>query len=127
MFDVFPAAWTEGMRASARERGEGWYMPPEKEMIFNFFAADCEAADRQWLWRRVTAQPIRPYEDKVDLRRFYELAVAKTYIRCLKSQAGVSRAVAEKFHMNYAEVDAGHDAMVSQPERLAAILGELGA
>lgn len=53
------------MRTSARTRGEGWYLPPEQDMIFSFFASDCNDEDKQWLWRKVTAQPIKPYEDKV--------------------------------------------------------------
>jgi pimeloyl-ACP methyl ester carboxylesterase len=125
MFDVFPAQWTEGMRNSARTQGEGWYMPPEQDMIFSFFASDCSDEDKQWLWRMVTAQPIKPYEDKVDLSRFYQLRIPKTYIKCTKSQAGIPRSVAEKFGMQYFEIDAGHDPMVSQPEQLAAILAQL--
>lgn len=127
MFEVFPPQWTEGMRASARTRGEGWYMPPEEEMIFSFFASDCNEADKQWLWRMVTPQPIKPYEDKVDLSQFYKLSLAKTYIRCSKSQAGIPRNVAEKFGMNYVEIAAGHDPMVSQPEQFTAILSQLAS
>jgi pimeloyl-ACP methyl ester carboxylesterase len=75
----------------------------------------------------VTAQPIKPYEDKVDLSQFYQLSIAKTYIKCTKSQGGIPRHVAEKFGMQYVEIDAGHDPMVSQPEKFAAILTELAA
>jgi len=124
MFDVFPPQWTEGMRNSAKTQGEGWRMPPEQDMIFSFFASDCNDADKQWLWRMVTPQPIKPYEDKVDLSRFYQLSIPKTYIRCTKSQAGIPRNVAEKFGMQYVEIEAGHDPMVSQPEQFVAILAE---
>lgn len=127
MFDVFPPQWTEGMRTSARTHGEGWYMPPEQEMIFSFFASDCDDADKQWLWRMVTPQPIKPYEDKVDLGKFYQLAIPKTYIKCTKSQAGIPRSVAEKFGMQYVEIDAGHDPMVSQPQQLAFIFAQLAS
>lgn len=127
MFDVFPPQWTEGMRTSARTQGEGWCMPPEQDMIFSFFASDCSDEDKQWLWRMVTPQPIKPYEDKVDLSRFYQLTLPKTYIRCTKSQAGIPRTVAEKFGMHYVEIDAGHDPMVSQPEPLAVILAQVAA
>ena len=127
MFDVFPPQWTEGMRASARTRGEGWYLPPEQDMIFSFFASDCSDEDKQWLWRMATPQPIKPYEDRVDLSRFYQLSIPKTYIKCTKSQAGAPRSVADKFGMQYFEIDAGHDPMVSQPERFAAILAQLAS
>lgn len=122
MFDVFPAQWTEGMRNSARTQGEGWYLPPEQPMIFSFFGSDCSDEDKRWLWRKVTPQPIKPYEDKVDLGRFYQLKLPQTYVRCTKSQAGIPRSVADKFGLHYVEIDAGHDPMVSQPERFSEIL-----
>ncbi len=126
MFDVFPKRWVEDMRASARERGEGWWMPPEQEMIFSFFASDCTDADKQWIWRRVTAQPIKPYEDRVDLDRFQGLAIQKTYIRCTRSTGGLPQRTAEKLGMRYREVEAGHDAMISAPQPLAETLLSLG-
>ena len=89
MFDVFPAQWTEGMRNSAGRKGEGWYRPPEQSMIFSFFGSDCSDEDKQWLWRKVTPQPVKPYEDKVDLGRFYQLKLPQTYVRCTKPQAGI--------------------------------------
>lgn len=102
-------------------------MPPEQDMIFSFFASDCNDEDKQWLWRKVTAQPIKPYEDKVDLSRFYQLIIPKTHIKCTKSQAGIPRNVAEKFGMQYVEIEAGHDPMVSQSEQLTAILARLAS
>jgi len=66
-------------------------------------------------------------EDRVDLTRFYQLAIPKTYVRCTRSQAGTRRKVAEKYGMQYAEIDAGHDPMISRPDDLAAILKAAGA
>jgi len=73
----------------------------------------------------VTPQPIKPYEDKVDLGRVYQLTIPNTYIRCTKSQAGIPRSGAEKFDMQYVEIETGHDPMVSHPEHLATILAHL--
>jgi pimeloyl-ACP methyl ester carboxylesterase len=126
LFDVFPKQWVEQMRTSAREQGHGLYMPPEEGMIFSFFASDCNDADRQWIWRRVTPQPIKPYEDKVNLERFRELKPPRTYISCTRSRAGINRTQAEALGMRYFEIDSGHDPMISQPEQLASILLELG-
>ena len=100
-------------------------MPPEQAMIFSFFASDFDEEDRKWIWRRVTPQPIKPYEDKVDLRRYEALALRKTYIRCTLSLGGMQRATAERLGMRYVELRAGHDAMISQPQALAAILLDL--
>lgn len=127
MFDVFPPKWAEGMRASARDHGEGYYMPPEQEMMFSFFASDCSDQDKQWVLRMATAQPMKPYEDKVDLKRFYQMEIPKTYIRCTQSQAGLPAETAAKFGMQYVEIDAGHDPMISRPDEFAAILSKIGA
>lgn len=127
MFDVFPPQMTEGMRTSAKDHGEGYYMPPEEEMLYSFFASDCTEEDKRWIVRMATPQVIKPYEDKVDLTRFDQLSIPKTYVRCLRSSAGTHRKVADKYGMRYAEIDAGHDPMISRPEELVAILQAAGA
>lgn len=126
MFDVFPPQMTAGMREAAKA-GEGYYMPPEQEMLFSFFASDCSIADKRWILRMATPQVIKPYEDAVDLSRFYQLTIPKTYVRCLRSQAGTHRKVAEKFGMEYSEIDAGHDPMISRPDELVLMLQMAGA
>ena len=125
MFDVFPPQWVEDMRAGAKSEGEGWYLPTNFGMIVPFFASDFTKEDKQWLTSKITPQPIKPYEDKVDLSRVYQLTLSKTYIRCTKSQAGIPHKVADKFGMQYVEIDAGHDPMVSQPEKFTAILAQI--
>lgn len=127
MFDVFPPQWVEDMRAGAASQGESWYMPTTFGMIIPFFASDFSDADKQWLTSKITPQPIKAYEDKVDLSQFYQLSLVKTYIRCTKSQAGIPRKVAEKFGMEYLEIDSGHDPMISQPEKFTAILSQLAS
>ena len=69
-----------------------------------------------------TAQPLKPYEDKVDLTKFYGLDIRKTYIGCKQSPGGLPGDVAEKMGLHYVEMDSGHDPMVSQPKELAEIL-----
>ena len=125
LFDVFPPQWVDDMRTGATSKGEGWYMPTDFDMIMPFFASDFTEEDKRWLTSKITPQPIKPYEDKVDLSQFYELTIPKTYVRCTKTQAGIPRKVAKKFGMQYVEIDAGHDPMISQSRRFADILAGL--
>ncbi len=90
-------------------------------MIESFFASDCTPEDRAWIWSKVTSQPLRPYEERVDLERFYRLELPKTDVRCTRSMGRVPREAAERLGMSYVEIDAGHDAMVSRPEEVARI------
>jgi pimeloyl-ACP methyl ester carboxylesterase len=125
MFDVFPPQWVTDMRGNAEEEGQGYFITTGLAMIMPFFASDFDEDDKRWLSAKMTAQAIKPYEDTVDLDRFYELATPRTYIHCTKSQAGLQRKTVEKLGMTYLEIDAGHDPMISQPEALAALLADL--
>jgi pimeloyl-ACP methyl ester carboxylesterase len=122
MFDVFPEQWIDQMRGAAEKDGGNNAAPPEKPMMYGFFASDCTDEDKAWVLRMATAQPLKPYEDKVDLDKFYGLDISKTYINCKQSQGGLPGKVAEKLGLRYVEMDSGHDPMVSQPEELAEIL-----
>lgn len=122
MFDIFPAQWVDQMRGAAARDGDLNAAPPEKQMIYSFFASDCSDDDKAWILRMATAQPLKPYEDKVDLTKFQGLNISKTYIGCKQSQGGLPRDVAEKFGLRYVEMDSGHDPMVSKPDELAEIL-----
>ena len=122
MFDVFPPQWVDQMRGAAARDNDGTAAPPEKQMIYSFFGSDCTDDDKAWLLRMATPQPLKPYEDKIDLSKFYDLDVSKTYIGCTQSQGGLPKDLAEKFGMRYVEMDSGHDPMVSCPEELAEIL-----
>lgn len=122
MFDVFPQQWVDQMRGAAKGHGDNNAAPPEKQMIYSFFASDCTDEDKAWVLRMATAQPLKPYEDKVDLTKFYGLDISKTYIGCKQSPGGLPREVAEKMGLRYVEINSGHDPMVSRPEELAKIL-----
>ena len=74
---------------------------------------------------RLTPQPLRPWAERVDLTRFYALALPRTYIRCLKDAAVTPEralAYAERLGVKPIDLDSAHDAMLSDPEPLARIL-----
>jgi pimeloyl-ACP methyl ester carboxylesterase len=77
---------------------------------------------------RLTPQPLRPFVESVHLKCFYAMRVPRTYIRCLKDLAvPPDRALiyARRLGVKPIDLDAGHDAMLSQPEAVTQILDRL--
>ncbi|MBI4588837.1 MAG: alpha/beta fold hydrolase [Candidatus Rokubacteria bacterium] len=77
---------------------------------------------------RLTPQPLRPFVEPVDLKRFYAMSVPRTYIRCLKDVAvPPDRALgyAQRLGVKPRDLDAAHDVMLSAPELLVRILESL--
>jgi hypothetical protein len=74
---------------------------------------------------RLTPQPIRPWLERVDLRRFYAMNVPRTYVRCLRD-AAVSPVKAGEYAARLGvvpiDLDCAHDLMLSRPDALVAIL-----
>lgn len=77
---------------------------------------------------RLTPQPLRPWRERVDLRRFYAMRVPRTYIRCLRDAAvPPARAAryAARLGVTPVDLDTAHEPMLSAPDRLARILTTL--
>jgi pimeloyl-ACP methyl ester carboxylesterase len=74
---------------------------------------------------RVTAQPLRPWTERLDLRRFYAMAVPRTYIRCLRDVAVPPDRAAEyaaRLGVRPVDLDSDHGPMLSHPDELARLL-----
>ncbi|MFQ5521482.1 MAG: alpha/beta fold hydrolase, partial [Candidatus Methylomirabilia bacterium] len=74
---------------------------------------------------RLTPQPLRPWLERLDLRRFYAMTVPRTYIRCLKDVAVTpdqALAYAERLGVRPVDMDAAHDVMLSAPEAVTRVL-----
>jgi pimeloyl-ACP methyl ester carboxylesterase len=78
----------------------------------------------------LTPQPIRPFVEPVALRGFYAMRVPRTYIRCLADVAvPPDRAAAYAARLGVTPVDmrCAHNAMLSAPDELAALLQRIEA
>jgi len=77
---------------------------------------------------RLTPQPLRPWTEHLDVKRFWALDVPRTYIRCLRDQA-VTPAMAARYAARLGvtpiDMDCAHNPMMSQPDALAAILEKI--
>jgi pimeloyl-ACP methyl ester carboxylesterase len=125
MFDVLSSQRRERYEQQARELGDGWLIPPLPVEALGL----TDAAQARRVAAKLTAQPLRTFEDS--LRLANQAALARTYIRCT---AGVlvpsferSAVRAKEEGWGYRELDTGHDAMLTQPRELAAVLGGLAA
>lgn len=77
---------------------------------------------------RLTAQPLRPWLERVDQRHFYAMRVPRTYIRCLRDTAVTPDRAAEyarRLGVAPIDLDTDHGPMLSNPDALARILERL--
>lgn len=77
---------------------------------------------------RLTPQPVRPWIERVDFRRFYAMSVPRTYVRCLGDVAVPPARAAEyaaRLGVTPLDLDTAHGPMLSDPEGLVRILERL--
>lgn len=83
-----------------------------------------------WLQRRLTPHPLKAYTDPLQLRHPFANGVPRSYIAVTDPWYApledVRRAVRAQADWDWHELAAGHDAMVTSPDALAALLDELG-
>lgn len=101
--------------------GDGWRFPPNSPAALGLD----DPADAAWAGQRLTPQPLATFSQPVRLTGA-GASVARAYIFCAPPRPG-SRlaefaAEARAAGWAYAEITAGHDAMISAPAALAAAL-----
>ena len=77
---------------------------------------------------RMTPQPLRPWVERVDLTRFYAMAVPRTYVRCLRDAAVPPAKAAEyaaRLGVVPVDLDCAHGPMLSAPAALMKTLEAL--
>ena len=116
-------ACSRQFREGAENLGEGWKVPPVSAAAFNV-----NAADREWVDRQCTMQPIETMLQRLHLTGGIETVKNVTFIRA----AGYSEG--SPFPPFYEKANArgwttrtvpcGHDVMLDLPEELSALLVE---
>jgi pimeloyl-ACP methyl ester carboxylesterase len=92
-------------------------------------AFNVNEADRAWVDRLATPQPIRTFTEKLKLTGACERVAKKTYVRAggypnVAFEQAFARAKADPSWRTY-EVACGHDVMIDAPDRLTEILIEV--
>lgn len=122
----------DGLSASARadrlaaaERHDGGLsLPPPSASALGITDRDQAA----WLEARLTPQPLAPDKCRLDLAHPLGNGLPATYVRCTAPALAITDASAEYARSRkdwvYREFAAGHNAMTSHPQEIAALLIE---
>jgi pimeloyl-ACP methyl ester carboxylesterase len=77
---------------------------------------------------RMTPQPLRPWTERVDMRRFYAMDVPRTYVRCLRDNAVTPARAAQyaaRLGVTPVDMDCAHEPMLSALDDLVTILEKI--
>lgn len=125
-FGVLPAELVADRRRAAEEHDAGLSIPPPPVTAFGI-PADHALAD--WVARRLTPHPIATFESPLTLAHPIGNGRPCTYVACTApayAPLAASRAwVRRQTGWHWREIAAGHEAMVTAPEALATLLGEM--
>jgi len=123
VFDLNGPERAGAMIALADESGEGWFIPPADARRYGV----TDAADRAWINARMTAQPLKTYQDPSGStdRAWSHPGL---FIECVPSalephllERARARSDADP-QIGYRVLAASHNAMVTAPDELTALL-----
>jgi pimeloyl-ACP methyl ester carboxylesterase len=127
IFDNLPPEVVQEKLASAADLNGGKVMAPLD--VVGFYGVT-DPADAEWVGRRVTPQPAGTYTTPLSLSHPVGNGLPCTFIRCTDpalSSIEESYAYAREAGMPLHELKTGHDAMVTAPGELAALLIEIAS
>jgi pimeloyl-ACP methyl ester carboxylesterase len=112
-------------RSTAAGAPGGLTRGPSREDAANRLFADLEPAMREHALARYTQHPAGIYTDGVKLEHFWSMPWEASVIWCKSAQnpgEAHQRRTAEKLGGSFAELDTGHYPMLSEPEKLTAMI-----
>ncbi|MBX9701592.1 MAG: alpha/beta fold hydrolase [Acetobacteraceae bacterium] len=126
-FDIMPAEIVAARRRQAAEQGGGLFIPIPPVAAFGVPEDHPSAA---WMRRRMTPHPLGTYETPLRLRNPVGNGLPRTYIAAADPPYPALGAIQARLRAEpgwtWREIATGHDAMVTAPEALAAMLAEIG-
>jgi pimeloyl-ACP methyl ester carboxylesterase len=126
-FGVLPDAVVAKRRALVAEQGGGLFIPTPPVSAFGV-AEDHPLAP--WLRRRLTPHPAGTYQSALPLHNPVGNGLPRSYIACTAPDyaplAAIRGWVRQQPDWQWLELATGHDAMVTAPEALAAMLDGIG-
>ncbi|GIW07043.1 MAG: esterase [Dehalococcoidia bacterium] len=122
-WDLFDEATRASIRRRMAEAGSDWLVPPPSPEALGIV----DPADVEWVAPRLTPMPLKAWTDPVRLGNPAAAGVPCSMIACGRggaraAQAARLRAIAMRRGWPFFELDSGHDAMVTHPVELSAIL-----
>ncbi|MCS6802976.1 MAG: alpha/beta fold hydrolase [Chloroflexota bacterium] len=122
-WDLFDEATRMSIRQRMAARGCDWLVPPPPLEALGI----TDAADAAWVAPRLTPMPLKAWTDPVRLGNPAAAAVPCSMIACTRGgaravQTSRLQAIAARRGWPYFELESGHDAMVTHPLELSALL-----
>jgi pimeloyl-ACP methyl ester carboxylesterase len=131
MLDLGPPERRPNMEARVRAEGDGWRLPSLQPVPWEQFVRDVylvtDEAEVAWLAARLGPQPFQTMTEPVRAANPEAAALPRTYIRCLQYPNPAFDGFAEQARQpgsgwRYHTLPTSHDAMVTLPRELAALL-----
>ncbi|GJE02673.1 alpha/beta fold hydrolase [Methylobacterium isbiliense] len=124
-FDVLPPEVVADRRRAAEETSGSVSLPVPPPAAFGVF----DPQDAAWLARRLTPHPLGTYESPLALASPVGNGLPRTYVACAApaypALDGVKAWVRRQEGWGWREIETGHDAMVSAPDAVVALLLDL--
>ncbi len=121
-FSLLPPDIAASRRRDAAASSGGLTLPVPPAAAFGV----TDPADAAWLTRQLRPHPVKSYEDTLQLRHPVGNGRPKTYIACTSPGypllASTRQWVRSQPGWDYQELATGHDAMITAPQLLAALL-----
>lgn len=118
------SSFRQAMEKQAEEEGDGWRIPP-----FPFDALGVnEQSDIKWMQPRIQDHPLATMLQAVDTSSLNSNHIKNTFIRPTEGSAShiaTIERIRAQGDWDYRELPTGHEAMVTMPEELAALLIEV--
>jgi pimeloyl-ACP methyl ester carboxylesterase len=131
MLDLVPPERRESVPARARAEGEGWRLPSLQPGPWEPFLREhwqiTDETDLRWVLGRLTPQPFKTWTEAVHAPGQAAAALPRTYVRCREWVSPAFDRHAEQAQQagsgwRYHALPTSHDAMVTMPDELAALL-----
>ena len=123
VFDELPADYVTTFNQLARASSDDTMLIPWQIWRDNFIQDALEPVAR-CLWEQLSPEPNQVNLDKLSLKRFYSLAIPKSFIHCRQDKALPPgyfhpRMSSRLGAFELIEMDGGHEVMFTRPEELA--------
>jgi pimeloyl-ACP methyl ester carboxylesterase len=114
---TLPPEQREANLELARQAGEGWKIPPIPAAAFNV-----NEADRDWVDRQCTPQPLLTFTESLELPHGLPESARKSFVYASgwgDTPFAHFRTVARHQGWSISDLDCGHDVMLDQPDQVA--------
>ena len=120
-FDLIPTSRRRELQEQARADGDGWRIPPPplSQMAIS------DPADVEWVKSNLCPQPLKTFEERLPIQNIAAIHVTRSFVHCNGPAMDLFGRFAERARAEawrYQEIAAGHEAMVTEPRKLAAAL-----